>query len=613
MKKNLIAGLLIIFSTSIFAQTLESHIPLSAECVISINGNSLTNKIGIKNIHKSKAFLDFAKSTIFTGNEDLKIGNIGIDLEKDLCFYYNSDTTMSYYAFMYEIEKPKLFERYIDEKNEYGEKVKSGNYNVLFYKNEKDYLAWNNEFAVYVYVDYFENESKYNYWGEYDYPVEAVETIEEHHHEGVESSEETQEEYEARQREIEAEKARIEAERIAGIRKKMTAAIEPLFSGVESKSILDNKGYTEGRDNKSDISFWLDVRKSGGISNYRYLYRYGYSAYRTATMMVGQYFGNEINANLYFKQNQILVNSNLKYSEKFAEYFRGIYSTRLPKNYMKYIEQSDVLGISSVSFNSQKIWEFYPKMYAELFRGYVDERNEHSEEIDVLLDFVAIMLDEKALGDIATGDAIVILKDLAKVKVEYKTYEYDENYTERKEVTKTKEEMFPEFLCMFGTRNKSFIEKLLNLACKNEVMYRQNEYYYTDGKNRDFPFKLYFMVKDDIAFVSSNLNEIQRIIDNETKPVGDKKLENNLLKNQGYVMVNIKQLLNRIDTETLGSKERQLLIYARENTENIQMFSNLEGEKVMSKVDLETPKSFKNSALYLWSFINEVYAIENGR
>ena len=610
-------------------QSLESRIPVTAECVISFNGKTLTDKIGMKNINKSVAFLDFTQQIIFKGNSLQKVSAMGIDLKKPLYFFFNDDDSISYYVFLYEIEKPKSFGKYINEKTEVGEKVKTALYDVLFYKNEKEFLAWNDQYAMYVILDHYTDKNAT--YSQYEYELEMADGLETYEvvddapvvagEEVVETieTEETQEVYEARRKAEEEARAKARAEKVAARRNVFKSVLDSYFSKeVRAKSILQEAHYMANKNKTADINLWMNLENTQGISPFLYGYEYGYDygPYRMFSSMMSQYLGGKISSNLFFNNDKVSWETNFDYNNELADLFKQIYSTKLPKRYLKYIDPN-ALGVVSTSINSTKLWEAYPKFYATILKSFERRGESYNEEVEVITDFFSIMLDETALGDLVTGNGIFVLKDIIPTTVEYTSYEYNEDYTKHEKVTKTREDVMPEFLAMFGTRNQSFMEKLLRLGCKHEILYMSDntnseQYYYTNGESRDFPFKLYITFKEDIAFISTNLNEINRIIEGKVKYSLDKKTENKMAKNTGFGMLNIEQLLSRIPSDNLSVKEKALLVYAQKNSETVEYFSNFEGERSNINFELKSPSNYKNSALYIWRFIDEMYKIDTG-
>ncbi|MDX1349676.1 MAG: hypothetical protein R3279_05485 [Putridiphycobacter sp.] len=618
---------------------LERLIPNTASMVVKINGKDLTQKVGMKNIAKSEAFLKMLEGEIFLGNDKKRVTEIGVNLEKDVFMMYSTSQNMTYTAYMYHIEKPKLFAKYIAEKNEFVETVKTANYTVIYYKGsdyyysnsvEHDFLAWNNDFAIYVDVSYvadraYEQEqvvgdSPYEV-AEEAYMEEAPVEIVDYDEEAVEAVEESAV-YETPEYDKEQEAARIarikrqdslkEAERLQKLAFSRNIFAQELnkFFGDSAgiASIIDNKSYAESKNDGADVSFWMSLESRNLISNTMY----NYSSYRRRydmpgmlSMFLGAYAGKDMNGHLFFNDQNITIKSNVSFMPEIAELLQGIYDTKIPKSYLKYINNEKVLGVSSASLNSVKLWEAFPSIYAEamMLSSYRYPNEKEVEGVRVLVDFVSIMMDEEALGKLATGNAVLVLKDLVPTEVEYYTYEYNEDYTESKRVKKTKTEVFPDFLLMFGSENKAFMTKLLDLACKNEMMHQNGNYYYTDGKDRDFPFQLYFTLTEEMAFVSTNLNEIQNLSEGKTSGNLDKKVAANMIKNSSYFNLNLPELLSRIPEEQMSSRELKMLNYFKDNGGEIEWYNNYDKDQSFGEMSMKTPAKFKNSALFVWDLI----------
>jgi hypothetical protein len=640
--KNIFYALLTLVMYNGFTQKtvdLERLIPNTASMVVKINGKDLTQKVGMKNIAKSEAFLKMLEGEIFLGNDKKRVTEIGVNLEKDVFMMYSNGKNITYTAYMYHIEKPKLFAKYIAEKNEFVETVKTANYTVIYYKGsdyyysnsvEHDFLAWNNDFAIYVDVSYvadrtYEQEqvvgdSPYEV-AEEAYMEEAPVEIADYDEEAVEAVEESAV-YETPEYDKEQEAARIarikrqdslkEAERLQKLAFSRNIFAQELnkFFGDSAgiASIIDNKSYTDSKNDNADVSFWMSLERNNLISNSMYnygRYRRRYDLPGMLSMFLGAYAGKDINGHLFFNEKNITVKSNVSFMPEIAELLQGIYDTKIPKSYLKYIDNEKVLGVSSASLNSVKLWEAFPSIYAEalMLYGYSYPNEKEVEGVRVLVDFVSIMLDEEALGKLVTGNAVLVLKDMVPTEVEYYTYEYNEDYTESKRVKKTKTEVFPDFLLMFGSENKAFMTKLLDLACKNEMMHQNGNYYYTDAKDRDFPFQLYFTLTDEMAFVSTNLNEIQNLSEGKTVGDLDKKMAANIIKNSSYFNLNLPELLSRIPEEQMSSRELKMLNYFKDNGGEIEWFNNYDKDQSFGEMSMKTPAKFKNSALFVWDLI----------
>ena len=88
--KKLALILLAVNSIFVNAQNVLEYVPESAECVISLDGRALTDKIGKKKIENSAAFLEIVQDFLFRGDSKGKISDLGIDLKNDFVFFFNA-------------------------------------------------------------------------------------------------------------------------------------------------------------------------------------------------------------------------------------------------------------------------------------------------------------------------------------------------------------------------------------------------------------------------------------------------------------------------------------------------------------------------------------------
>ncbi|MFK8044904.1 MAG: DUF4836 family protein [Crocinitomicaceae bacterium] len=633
MKK--LALILFVFSLSLtIAQKsvdLESVIPSDASMVVRINGGELTKKVGMKNISKSEAFLKLLEGEIFLGNDKKRVTEIGVNLEKDVYMFYRSNENMTYTAYLYYIEKPKLFASYISEKNDFVETKKGKDYTAIFYKSTsyyndvQDFLAWNKNYAIYVDVNYVrdrplkveEEESVIIETELIDAQVEeAADAVKEATDNSVDYYQEREAQRIARQKTRDSLREVERLQKLEIVRGVYDQELESFFGGkVGANSISKNENYTKSKKANSDVGVWMNLRGTSLLS--RSMYNYGYYGRRNdfpgmMSMFLGAYAGKDFNANLFFNSSDITIESNIEFMPKISSLLEGIYGTSIPKGYLKYISTEKVLGISSVSMNSAKFWEAFPKVYAEaaMLSMYSRPDEKEREGIRVLVDFISIMMDEEALSKLVTGNAVFVLKDLVPKEVEYYSYEYNEDYSESKRVKKTRIETRPDFLLMFGSKNKEFMTKLLDLACKNEVLFKNGNYYFTDGESRDFPFALYFTLTDDMAFVSTSKTEIKDLADGKSIGNLDKKMAANVLKNSSYFHLHLPDLLSKIREEDMTRNEAKMLTYFKDNGGEIEWFNNFSENKSIGKMSMNTPSKFKNSALFIWDFIETAHEIE---
>src|SRR5690606_5838645 len=107
-----------------------------------------------------------------------------------------------------------------------------------------------------------------------------------------------------------------------------------------------------------------------------------------------------------------------------------------------YINSDRTVGYMAYAINTQAYLEEYPKLFKKLFGEYLGIG---SEGIGLGLDFIALLLDEKAVGDVIQGDALFLLNGISQEEYTYTGYDYDEDYNAI-EVEKKGVHTIPDFL-----------------------------------------------------------------------------------------------------------------------------------------------------------------------
>ncbi len=633
-----------------FSQNLLERVPKTAECVVSIDGKKLTEKIGESKIKKSEAFIQLTSELIFRGKNVSRIDDIGIAIESGLVFFFTADTAVEYMAYLYGIEEPNLFEKYIRENDYSGVIEKHDQFTVYYYEGNYELIAWNGSYALYIIVDYLHDELKpieeYDSFSWMDRPIDwevevAVEQTEEDACESaacesacdgvaietmtcdngdsgsgdkggaVELSSQDAALIDSLKMARALALQKSKDERIVKLHNFYSNLLKPYFKENAGESILTNKNYISGKNPNADMHLFLT--KGNDVHDYFADYPYYFSGrryYRRYMSVLANYFGENTSVNAIFEKDNISVLSEIQYAPLISTYFSEIYSTKLSQKLMQYVKSDNVLAISSISMAAENMWKNYPKIYAKFYEKLVNQQGNYSEEIAVILDFIEIFMDEKALADIATGDIIFILNDISEVTGTYETYEYNEDYTIRQPVERTYTQIYPQFSAMFTTNNKAFLEKLLNLAVKQEMMQKGTNYYYTSEKNRDLPLQLGFTIQNGIAIISTDLEEIIAFAEGKTYKTASSDLYSKMAENQSYMAVNIQEILNSIPTNDMSKKKLELLECSRKNTRKMESFSEFKDGKLRMNMTIEIPSKSKNAADYAWDFMNEMYAIE---
>ena len=155
-----------------------------------------------------------------------------------------------------------------------------------------------------------------------------------------------------------------------------------------------------------------------------------------------------------------------------------------------------------------------------------------------------VIFDEEAIGELITGDGLMVLHNVEEHEVSYTTTEYDKDFNPT-QVEKTKMEPLPIFSIMLGSENEKIISKLMRLAKKYSVASIQGNHYSIPSKDMGAPFDMYFIQNDGIVYFTNSTKKINNYATGKkTRNLGKhKKL---LRKNAFNMYMNTSSLIDNL-------------------------------------------------------------------
>ena len=150
MTKSIFLTMSLIISSSFFAQNLDAFIPNTSQFVLTVDCKKITEKIGKEKIFESDLFNTMTRELILNKNPAVKIGEIGINLDRGMAVFYNIAESMEYLGVLYGIENTSTFEAYVQENTVNGTIETFGDFKILFFTDNDELIAWNKDHAVYL-------------------------------------------------------------------------------------------------------------------------------------------------------------------------------------------------------------------------------------------------------------------------------------------------------------------------------------------------------------------------------------------------------------------------------------------------------------------------------
>ena len=400
---------------------------------------------------------------------------------------------------------------------------------------------------------------------------------------------------------------------IAKARQKLVSSniIERQFNGTVA-SIANDISYKKVIDAPAHVSMWINsdnFLRQYWSSFYRGFSPYGFSGAALAKDNKGDGFRSGVN--LFFEKDKLRIEQrSFSPDEKMANLGKDLFNNKQSASLLNFVNPGNI-GYFSMSLNTEALANYYYKM----FRQYLSNTpymSEYADLIDVYIDLLEIMIDEKAIAELTPGNYMFVLHDMKTKMVSYTDYEYDDSF-KYKEVKKTKPELSPNFTFVMETKREGFIQKVMDLplkyAKKEKFNYQEKGGYYElvldSGK---YPLSsMYFMVKNGKAIVTTNKESIDMALTNKGySPDGETR--NSILNNNYSLRINSKKLLQQLNAELSTDLNKKISAYLEENIGDVRMESSLKDGMMQGTTTMTITGNHTNSLEF---FFNMIDAINN--
>lgn len=645
MRKPLIIAALILASLPAAAQDFAYKIPRTAAAVATLNTDQLFNLLSVSEFDRSFAGMKLLKSLSEKQERPYKsIRDLGISLSAPMYYYYRQTDSISYHCVLLPLANAQKLERFLAGAKTGGRIERRDGLNTLHLSpHDKTVLMWNEELALIITPQLKNNffkdpqaAARYEMLNEEDAVVaeysgpQAVDTA---MMADIMESEV-----------IEPMPARKKGQKTATVRKKKTTqkfsppvireeegvveeAAMPItypwqrkdslagawaneyaqrvFSKAEdASSILDNEGYQRSTDKNAVGALYVAnvQRIYGGFLESFYPKRMG---------SLVQGYGS-MNAKLYLDRNEARMTSELELDGVHADDWRRVYDHRINPAFLNYINTDRVVGFMGYSFDTKSYLELFPKMMEQTYGGFLGlDGNKYNQELSLGADLVSLLLDEEAVAQVVKGDALLLFNGVSTKKVTYKSYEYNNDNYESKEVTRTKMESLPDFLLMISSDDTRLICKLLKYGVDKDQMTEQDGIYSVREGALKTPLATHFMIKDGIIFIGTSRSDLYEIRNGSYEAHIGKAQKKLLMDNNLSMYFNPANLRDKIPQKTFGSMKtwNQFNTFLG-STGPMYARSGINGNHFTGEVVAEIPEGHENALKYFFSLIDDIASMD---
>ncbi|UTD15451.1 hypothetical protein HER15_08220 [Tenacibaculum mesophilum] len=567
MKKIIATLLFLNILTVIQAQRLESKIPNNIDVLVSANAENLFKLIEVSDIDKNAIGKEILKDINRRRDEDKvsSVANAGIDIKSNAYYFFTKTDSISYHNFYVELKDRELFESMLSKRNKKKIRRMEG-YNII--EGRSDIRIWNDDYLLLV-----NGDASRGYFSTHKERLDKL-------------KEEGEFGYNFRKR----------------IGKDWTKKyVLDLFNKNVIMSITTNKKFQKSKKKNASATLW--IRNYGMLMTdlFKSFGGYLYPMYAEGGNQ-NIYGVEEVTANLFFDKSDARILLDMSVSSDMKKSFKKIYNKKMSSNLVNSFDHDKALAFWSISIDTEETLKEYPELLHKMYGGILPK---FQEEMELVGDLFSLVIDEKAVGRLVTGDALLVLNDFSKQEVEYTTYEYDKDY-KRKEVTKTKEEFIPDFTLMIGSEEEDLLNKFFKLGEKHKAVEIENNVVKFKTKKSDIPFDLYSVVKNDVLYLTTSKTNALSIASGNNN-FNTKKHSKLVRDNSTVLFVDVNAVLNKIPNKWMSKSEKEAMRFSTDNlNDGVFRVSRMKGNTISSELKISTQGTEENTLKLLLEFINTV-------
>lgn len=570
MKKIIVTLLLVHTFVALQAQKLESKIPNNADIVIAANAENLFKLINVSDIDNSMLGKEMLKSINRRRDDKVtSVGETGVNIKSNAYYFFQKTDSISYHSFLVELNDRKQYESMLKERSVKKIQKEDG---YSFIRGSREVMIWNDNLLLIVNA-----QKSYSYFKKHKERFEAL---------------------------------KEEGESMYSVKKRFSKlwTLKKAFSILENNglfsSIATNSSFQKSKKKGASATLWVrnygmlmsDIIGSLGSSVY------GAMPYLNLQKGNNIYGIEGVAANLFFNESSASISLDMFISDGMKKSFKKIYNKKMNSTLINSFDHNKALAFWSVSMNTEELLLEYPEMMDKMYGGMLPK---FKDEIDIVGDLLSLVLDEKAIAELFTGDALFVLNDFAEKDVTYTTYKYDKDY-KSKEVVKTRKALVPDFTLMIGSEKKELLNKMFRLGKKHKVVSEFNGVFEFDKKLGKLPFDLYAVVKNDVLYMTT-LKTRAISIGAGRGVYKSTKYSKLIKKNSSVLYTDVNRLIENLPTDLFERDERKMSAFSKENIKDAYFkVSKVKGNKMSSELRLNTKGKNGNALKMLFEFIDHM-------
>lgn len=312
-------------------------------------------------------------------------------------------------------------------------------------------------------------------------------------------------------------------------------------------SIAKDAEYQKHLHKDSDFDVWMDY------NNFMPSIETVPAEFRELYQSIIAFAGDiKIGGNGFVKKGELEFLMEMYTSDAMSRVLNAGYKTTLNKNFFKYLDNTNLMGMYSISMNVDGFMRAYG---SELYK--ILETTKEGTLITNALDIVDIFVDEDEIYQLFKGDMVMAMTDLKIVERTSTDFEYNEEEDKWNEVTSSKKEVLPVMVMMMSC-NEENILKFIKLATNAGALSKRDEgVWLIPGGMENLGFDVFVILQGGILMFTNDENLVTNaksgIAKNKQMPSKDAKALSSYVQyvvlDAGKIAAAVKKAYESMDEE----------------------------------------------------------------
>jgi hypothetical protein len=379
-------------------------------------------------------------------------------------------------------------------------------------------------------------------------------------------------------------------------------------------SIENSMGYKKIIEPAAHVSLWLNSDNLlNQYQNYFSRNMYSIIKYAKPSYTKDTSDGFKTSLNVYFEKDKMRMEQK-NYSEnvEMQNLGKAVMNSKQSNGLLNVVNPGNI-GYFSMSINTEAMLNYYYTAMKK-YMSNVSYMSEYSDMVNVYIDLLQIMIDEKGIAELNPGNYLFVMHDMKTKMVEYTDYEYDKEYNS-KEVKKKKKELSPNFTFVMDTKREDFMQKIVKLPLKysekNKYNYKdKGGYYELAFDSTKYPVSsLFFIVKDGKAMVTTSKEVVSNTLANKGFAI-DEETKKSIMDNNYSIKIDSKKLFDILGTEASTKTNKKICAYMAENMGDIKTESSFKDGMIQGTTTIKINGNHANSLEFIFNtieYMNDLY------